>query len=99
MGGNGATFLVIFFVFIRWNRENLLFGWNGGVSAGRGGGLAVEGRRLCWEGVDVCSGMGETGEIFGILFSVFIKWKGGNLVFRWKGGNLLFLFGLLSRET
>jgi hypothetical protein len=49
----------------------------------------VEGRHLCWEGVDVCSGMGETGEIFGFFFfffPVFIKWKGGNLVFRWKGG-------------
>jgi hypothetical protein len=73
MGGNRAAFLVIFFVFIGWNRENLLFGWNGGVSAGRGGGLAVEGRRLCWEGVDVCSGMGETGEIFGFFFFLFLS--------------------------
>jgi hypothetical protein len=86
MGGNGAAFLVIFFVFIGWNRENLLFGWNGGVSAGRGGGLAVEGRCLCWEGVDVCSGMGETGEIFGIFFFCFYQVEGGKFSVSVEGG-------------
>ena len=86
MGGNGEAFLVIFFVFIGWNRGNLLFGWNGSVSAGEGVAVwqwmgGVSAGREWMSAVE----WGETGEIFGIFFLFLSGGMGGKLLFQWNG--------------